>query len=578
MDAVQLISGQGGWPLNAFALPDGRPFYAGTYFPKDNWMEVLQYFVDIKQEKPELLIQQAEKITEGLLGIEIQPFTPEEAPVSMEDLGDFFGNLQPHLDFEKGGMNRAPKFPMPVVWEYLLMYNHISGNEEALEAVKCTLDNMALGGIYDQVGGGFARYSTDMDWHVPHFEKMLYDNAQLVSLYSHAWQRTKEPLYREVVFETLAFIDRELTSPEGGFYSSLDADSEGVEGKFYTWSLDEVEELPGNDAALITAYFHITPEGNWEHNRNIPNRKIETEIKLLTKYNITAQQLQQKVYAAKQTLLEKRDQRIRPGLDDKILTSWNALMLRAYTDAYRVFGEKKFLEAALQNAGFLLSNVKRNDGGLYRNFKNGKASIQGFLDDYAFTISAFVSLYQATFDEQWLHKAKDLLNYVKQNFADPDSPLFFYKDNQFDQLIVRKKERSDNVIPSSNSEMALNLYRLGHYMDNPADIARAEDMALLMQAHIAGNIYYHANWGILAALILKKPYEIAITGEDCIKLRNDLDQHYLPDVLFLGTDKESKLALLKDKLIEGETTIYVCKDKTCRMPVKEVALALEMMR
>ena len=577
MNAAQLISGSGGWPLNALAIPDGKPFYAGTYFPKKDWIQMLEYFIDLYQKKPATLSGQAAKVTEGIHAVENVPFNKATVTFTIKDLDVNFKNMQPNLDYEKGGEKRAPKFPMPAVWEYLLYYYYLSNNDDALRAVTATLNNMAMGGIYDHVGGGFARYSTDAVWHVPHFEKMLYDNAQLVSLYAHAFQKTKNPLYKKIVYETLDFIEREMTSAEGGFYSSLDADSEGEEGKFYAWTKDEIEKSLGDNAALFISYYNISAAGNWEHHKNILFRSISDEA-IAAKFNITQQQLKEKIAADKSILLTVRNKRVHPNLDDKILTAWNALMLTGYTDAYKAFGEKKFLDAGIKNANFLWSKAINSSDEIRRNYKNGKSSIEGFLDDYAFTISAFINLYQATFDEKWLYKANDIAAYTQTHFYDSASGMFYYTHNQHSNLIARKMEIADNVIPSSNSEMAKNLFYLGHFFSNDAEIKTATQMLLNVQKNLQQQIYFYPNWGILEAGVVSGLYEVAIVGKDVDSKREMIGNYYLPNVLLTGTKEKSSLELLENKFVEGQTTIYVCQDKVCKRPVTEVKDAVQQIK
>jgi uncharacterized protein len=586
MNAAQLITGRGGWPLNAIALADGRPFYAGTYFPKDKWMNMLAYFVDMQQNKPQALEKSAEQVTKGIHATESITFKSNEKIFLPAELDKQFETWKPNIDFIRGGENRAPKFPMPSAWAYLLHYHYLSSNEDALKALTVTLDNMAMGGIYDQLQGGFARYSTDANWHVPHFEKMLYDNAQLVSLYADAYQATKKLLYKKAVYETIDFVKDELTSPDGAFYASLDADSEGVEGKFYVWTKEEVDTILGADADIFSAYYNIFPEGNWEHGNNILLRN-ETDEAFAHRFNIAVDVLNNTITSCKAKLIKVRSARVKPGLDDKILSSWNALMITGYTKAYRVFGEQRFLAAAVTNANFLLQNAisqhgqtgaSDHVGEMTRNYKNGKASINALLDDYAFTIAAFIELYQATFNEQWLTEADKLIVYVLQHFFDAESSMFFYTHNQYSNLIARKMELSDNVIPSSNSEMAKNLFLLGHLLGKDDYISKAKQMLINIEADVQRNIYFYANWGILQALFTSPLYEVAIVGDDFADKRKQFDEHYLPNVILLGGNADSKLTLLENKIIAGQTTIYVCRDKSCELPVVKVEEALGQIR
>ncbi|MCX6281724.1 MAG: thioredoxin domain-containing protein, partial [Bacteroidetes bacterium] len=521
------------------------------------------------------------------------------AEFTMNELALIFTGWKRGIDFVNGGLNHAPKFPLPVSLEFLLHYHFLNGDADALAAVTTTLDKMAGGGIYDQIGGGFARYSTDAFWKVPHFEKMLYDNAQLVSLYSNASRVTKNPSYKAVVFETLAFVKRELTSAEGAFYSSLDADSEGEEGRFYVWKYDELRKLLNDDAALVAEYYSATAEGNWEKGKNILYRSAP-EINIAARHNLTLEELGDKISAVKEILLYERSKRTRPALDDKILTSWNAMMLKAYVDAYRTFDEQGFLLSAVKNAefilqnlkkhdhhrtfdeqGFLLSavknaefilqNLKKHDHRLDRNFKNGRSSINGFLDDYAFTIDAFIGLYQATFDEKWLIEAQHLTTYVMAHFYDARSGMFYYTSDLDPALVARKMEITDTVIPSANSAMAKNLFILGRFFYNDDYLEKSKRMLNnVKQDALRGGAYY-ANWDILMAWYASDPYDVVIAGENCFSKRIELDRHFLPNVFLCGGSKEGSIPLLKGRFISGQTTIYACRDKVCKMPVTEVA-------
>ncbi len=574
MNAVQLITGSGGWPLNCITLPDGRPIYGGTYFPKAQWMDLLKKVSEFVKQNPEKAEQQAKSLTEGVQSSEMIIANAEKEVFTKSDLISVFDNWKSNIDFTHGGHNRAPKFPLPIGYQFLLHFNYLTQNSDALKAVITTLDKMADGGIYDQIGGGFSRYSTDAYWKVPHFEKMLYDNAQLVSLYSAAYQKTKDPKYKIIVEETLEFIQRELTSQEGGFYSSLDADSEGEEGKFYVWTMKEIEDALGDKASLIIDYYNVSEKGNWEHGNNILI-KSESDIRFADAHNITESELQEQVLEAKEILLKERAKRIRPGLDDKILTSWNALMLKAYIDAYRVFGNKKYLDVALKNANFINDKIKSTDNRLYRNYKNGKASINAFLDDYAFTIEAFISVYQATFNEKWLKEAQQLNSYAMAHFYDEKSGMFYYTSDSDPALIARKMEVTDNVIPSSNSQMAKNLFVLGQYFYDDDYIQKSKKMLNnVKQDALSGGAYY-ANWDILMAWFASEPYEVAIVGNDFEAKRKEFDTHYFPNVLLSGGKDEGTLALLQYKLNEGKTTIYVCQNKACQLPVTEVKEALK---
>ncbi len=574
MEAAQLMTGRGGWPLNAITLPDGRPVFAGTYFPKDQWMSVLRQVQESYERTPERLEKIASQVTEGIRSTEAFVPPTDEPAYEAALLDELYRTWKPKLDRQRGGNRGAPKFPMPINGQFMMQYAYYTGNAEAYSWVKTTLDQMAYGGIYDHLGGGFARYATDDAWRVPHFEKMLYDNAQLVSLYSQAYRMDQNPLYRRVVYETLDFIVRELTSDEGAFYSSLDADSEGEEGKFYVWTAAEVNQVLGDEAALFSEYYHVTQPGNWEDGKNILYVD-KSDSAFAAQRKLSVADLRQRLEKGKQTLLKARSQRVRPGLDDKSLTAWNALMLNGYVDAYRTFGEPRFLEAALKNARFLRENVISSSGSMTRNYKAGSATIDAFLDDYAQTIAAFINLYQATFDAFWLETAQMLQQYALDQFYDEASGLFFYTANDHPELIARQKEVNDNVIPASNSVMANNLYQLGLLLYEDAYVEKAQTMLTQVTKNLREYPEYYANWASLLSQMIYPLYEVAIVGEEYANQRTALDRYYLPNALLLGGKNEGNLALLEDKLVPGQTTIYVCEQGLCKLPVTEVDQAVQ---
>jgi hypothetical protein len=577
MNAAQLLTGSGGWPLNAFALPDGRPFYAGTYFPKDQWIQVLEQLSKIYREEYDKVEKQAEALTQGIKTQEVITLPGDTTGnFTTETYKGIFSNWQSMIDYSRGGYNRAPKFPLPVGWEFLLQYNYLTGSEKALEAVTITLDEMAKGGIYDQIGGGFARYSTDARWFAPHFEKMLYDNGQLVSLYANAYKVTKNETYAEIIRETVEFVKREMTSPEGGFYSSLNADSEGEEGKFYVWTQGEIEDvLDEKTVQLIKDYYQVKKSGNWEHNKNILYRK-ESMSAFAESKNLSLKEWNKILFKAKGKLLKERSKRTRPSTDDKILTSWNALMLKGYIDAYLALGDDGYLDAALKNARFLEENMIRENGRLWRNYKDGEASIDAFLDDYALLADAFIHLYQATFDVHWLDVARNVSDYAIAHFLDKQSGMFFYTSDQSDNLIARKMEITDNVIPASNSVIVNVLYRLGEYYYHPPYIRMSKTMLNHVAKDLSTGGPYYANWGMLMGLMAYKPFEVAIMGSKAIEKNKELQTRYLPTSLFMGGEEEN-LPLLENKLVEGETMIYVCRNKVCKMPVSEADQALKQL-
>ncbi|HEX8516788.1 MAG TPA: thioredoxin domain-containing protein [Bacteroidia bacterium] len=577
MLAVQLMTGHGGWPLNCFALPDGRPVYGGTYFPKQQWINVLLNLTDLYKNEKDKALEYAARLTEGVKLAELIKPKALGEEFSGEVLRQSIENWKLRFDHIEGGPDKAPKFPLPNNYEFLLRYAHVAENkDELMQHVNLTLKKMAYGGIYDQVGGGFARYSVDHLWKVPHFEKMLYDNAQLITLYSEAYRATKTELYKEVVYGTLEFIARELTSPEGGFYSALDADSEGVEGKYYVWTKPELEDLLKEDAALFMDYFNVNERGFWEHDNYILLRHEDDDV-IAKKHGIKTEALQETIKRLKGKLLKVRETRIRPGLDNKIITSWNALMLKGYTDAYNAFNEKKFLDAALKNAGFILANCTEG-ARLFHLAAKGKKERLGFLEDYAFTIEAFISLYQSTQDDKYLFKAKDLLGFCIEHFHDKESGMFFFTSDEDKGLITRKMEISDNVIPASNSSIAKSLFVMGHYLENEEYIHMSRVMLNSVQAEMENYGAGYSNWAMLHLYFSHSLHELVIVGKAVDEKRKELFKHYLPNVIFAGSAVQSTLPLFRDRFTEGRTLVYVCTGKTCREPVAEVEDALKQIR
>jgi len=568
MNAVQLMNGSGGWPLNCFALPDGRPVYGGTYFPKNNWMELLQNLAVTYEKDKGSFEKYATNLTEGIQQSELVTVATENSAVDIKILDGMLKKWKESFDNKHGGPNRAPKFPLPNNYEFLMQYGHLNDNDELLQHVDLTLNEMAMGGIYDQVGGGFARYSTDEKWKVPHFEKMLYDNAQLLTLYSQAFQRTKNPLYKKTVFQTVDWLTREMTTNEGAFYSALDADSEGEEGKFYVWTEEELKQaLSAEEFETAKQIYHINAKGKWEGNY-IPltdSDKLKDKLKdseFLANWN-----------SINKKLFRAREKKIRPRTDDKILTSWNAMTITGLVEASMAFNNNDFRKLAIDNANFLVENQIKPDGGLWHTYKNGVSKIDGFLDDYAFTICAFIKLYELTFDETWLLKAQGLTEYAIAHFKDEKTSMFYYTSNSSESLIARKMETSDNVVPASNSEMANALYDLGTLLDSNSYKQTAIQMLANMQGDMAEYPSSFSNWGLLSMKIVMPYYEIAITGKDWQKMASELNETYVPNKLLMGGET-GKIPLLEGKFI-GVPTIFVCVNKSCKMPVESVGEALK---
>jgi uncharacterized protein YyaL (SSP411 family) len=574
MSAIQLMTGRGGWPLNCICLPDQRPIYGGTYFRKNDWVSLLFNLADFYKQKPAEAEEYAVKLTEGIQQYESVQFVDIQPEYKKKSLEEILDNWQRYFDKTEGGMGSSPKFPMPNNWQFLMRYAHLMKDENIAQQVKLTLHKMAFGGIYDHIGGGFARYSVDGRWHVPHFEKMLYDNAQLISLYSEAAVWQYDLLYLQIVDEIIAFTKRELTSPEGGFYSALDADSEGVEGKFYTFTKDEIEQILGGDADLFCIYYHVTDKGNWEEeNTNVFFRK-ESDKQLAQKLGLGVDELISKINAARNKIFEARSKRIRPGLDYKILTSWNGLMLKGLCEAYRAFNKTEYLELALRNAQFLIDNLVTMGHRLNRIYKeNSEGRGEAFLDDYANVIDAFIALYEVTFDEQWLYTANKLADQAIAHYYDKSKGVFFFTADDDEQLIARKSEIMDNVIPASNSVMANNLKKLGLLFDNEQYLEISAQLLRNVVPQIAKYGSSYSNWCMLLLDEVFGVSEIAITGDKAEQFRIGIEKNYIPNKIILG-GKKGSLPLLLDKFA-ATTRIFICKDKTCGLPSENIEEALK---
>lgn len=575
MNAVQLMTGSGGWPLNCICLPDQRPIYGGTYFKTDDWKNLLLHLSTFWHEKPQESFRYAEKLTEGIRISEQIPLVIEQKEYSETDLKAIIEPWKRSFDLVEGGYQHAPKFPLPNNWHFMLRYAHLTKDKTVDTSIRLTLQKMALGGIYDHIGGGFARYSVDNKWHIPHFEKMLYDNAQLVSLYAEAYQYAPNKLYKQVVYQTLEFIKRELTSPETGFYSALDADSEGSEGKFYTFTREELIPILGDDASLFCTYYGITDQGNWEEEKtNVLFRKYTNE-ELSEQLDISIEKIENKISHMSAKVQAFRAKRTPPGLDHKILTAWNGMMLKAYTDAYRVFNKREFMDSALASAHFILKNLCINNElvRLYTIPSTSKPPIKAFLDDYAFVIDGLIGLYETTFNEYWLEQARKLTDRTITDFYNQENGLFFYVSKFAEQLIAGKQEIMDNVIPSSNSMMAHNLFKLGRFFDRQDYINIASQQLRNVVPLIKQYGSAYSNWASLLLNELFGTFEIAITGPQAETKRYQLERHFIPNKILLGGASGS-LPLLQGKMEGQATKIFVCKNKVCHLPCTEIKDAI----
>ena len=582
MTAIQIMTGAGGWPLNCVALPDGRPIWGGTYFPKKQWTTALSQIAKLHREDPDKVIEYATQLTEGVQKSGLISVNTAKLEFKKEDILIALEKWTESFDQTWGGNTGAPKFPMPNNLHFLLRHATQNKNSNLSKHVYNTLDKMALGGIFDQVGGGFARYSTDEKWHIPHFEKMLYDNAQLVSLYADAFLISQQEIYKETVYNTLDFIEKELTSTEGAFYSALDADSNTLEGHleegaFYVWTKKELRDILGKDFELFANYYNINDFGYWEDEKyNLIRNTSDQDF--ADRHQLDLKTFKHKVSSWKKALFRQRSQREHPRLDNKTLTSWNALMLKGYIDAYRVFGDEKFLNIALKNAHFLKRNQLRFDGGLNHSYKNGKSTINGYLEDYSTVIDAYIALHQITMNEEWLQISKNLTDYCFVHFFDKTTNMFFFTSNQDEDLIARKTEIYDNVIPASNSIMARNLFALGNYFNNTTYTKTAQKMLHNVKKELQEYPSGHSNWLQLYSDISGAFFEVAILGTNARAHLNEIQQYYIPNKLIAASTTNSTLPLLKHRFQSNKTLIYVCVDGTCKQPVSDSKKAVSQMK
>ncbi len=569
MKAIQIMTGRGGWPLNVVALPDGRPVWGGTYFRKDEWISTLEKLQHIYQSSPEKMIEYAEKLQLGINSLNFSNTETTSDLLNQNCIEPLIEKWKKSFDWDFGGMARAPKFMMPNNYKFLLRYGHQENKQDLLDFVNLTLTKMAFGGLFDTVDGGFSRYSVDMKWHVPHFEKMLYDNGQLISLYADAYKLTQNPLYKEVIEKTLQFVSRELINNENGFYCALDADSLDQnghleEGAFYVWNQSNLEKIINEDFHLFSQVFNVNEFGYWENNNYvlIQNQDLETIAKS-NKIKLSA--LQNKKKNWEKLLFNEREKRSKPRLDDKSLTSWNALMLKGYIDAFKALGDEKYLEIATKNAHFIIDKLLLPEGNLLHNYKNGNANINGYLEDYCFVIEAFISLYEVTIDEEWLRISKQLTDYCFDHFYDETAQFFSFTSKNDEPLIANHFETEDNVIPASNSVMANNLFQLSVYFQNQY----YESICMKMLKKIIPNIDYssaYSNWLNVLLNYSEQQKELGVCGEMALEYLSKINREYRPNLLVAGANKISELPFLKDRYVENEMLFYVCQNQTCQLP------------
>ncbi|MFB3737374.1 MAG: thioredoxin domain-containing protein, partial [Candidatus Velamenicoccus archaeovorus] len=578
MDAVQAMTGSGGWPLTAFLTPEGKPFYAGTYYPNEDrhgmpaFRKVLAAIADVWRNRREEAETQSQRVVDAIARASSAEAPAD--PLSDQVLAEAFQRLRSTFDERWGGFGGAPKFPQPMTLEFLLRC-HLRGMPDALDMVTLTLDRMAAGGMYDQVGGGFHRYSTDQLWHVPHFEKMLYDNAQLLRLYTRAWQVTGLERYRRVALETSTYLLRELQHPEGAFFSSQDADSEGVEGRFFVWSWDELVGVTGE--AVATA-FGAAPTGNWEGTnvlwRPYPAQAVADEL------GVDAIELEHRIGTAREQLFEVRRRRTHPATDDKVLAAWNGLAVSALAEAGRAFGDPALVDAAARAAAFVLTHLRDGDGRLLRSWRNGRAGGLGYADDHALVAEACLTLYETTFELRWFEQGRALADELLRRFADEERGGFFQTGSDAEALVIRPKELSDTATPGGNSAAADVLLRLAHLTGEPRyEAAAASALRLVRQGmEAAPSGFGHA----LSALDLhlSGAREVAVIGDpssprtralvDEVTVKRFLPNHVLAVAAPGDETSSAAVPLLRDRVPrDGSPTAYVCERFVCRLPVTD---------
>jgi uncharacterized protein YyaL (SSP411 family) len=577
MTFVQMTSGHGGYPLNVFLTPDKKPFFGGTYFPPDNrynmpsFQRILTSVSEAYRERKEEVLHSANEILSEIQKISAAEKSSEN--LSLEQLDFSYQSFVKTFDSVNGGFGGAPKFPPPMSLEFLLRYFYRTKDENALAMVEKTCRKMANGGIYDQLGGGFHRYTVDAIWLVPHFEKMLYDNAQLSRIYLHLFQITKDEFYRRIAVETLEYVKREMLDPQGGFYTAQDADSEGVEGKFFVWTPEEISAILGaDDARIFNFYFDVTEHGNFEE-KNILNVKNSIEVSA-EQLQISEEKLKEILERGGKLLFEEREKRVKPFRDEKVLTAWNGLMLAAFSEASAILDDKQYLEIAKQTADFILENSQK-DGYLLRTYKDGQAKLNAYLEDYANFADGLVELFQVSGEAKYLTEAKRLADLMITEFWDADGGGFLFTGNNHEELLVRSKDFYDNATPSGNSAAADVLLKLAKLTGDE----KYERFAAALLRLVAPQIkrYPQAFGRVLSTteFYLNRTKEIVIIGEKGNELEREVWREFLPDKIVVLSDKSNKdadfIPLLQNKnMINAQPTAFVCENLACQKPVTTV--------
>jgi uncharacterized protein YyaL (SSP411 family) len=572
MTAANIITGSGGWPLNCFALPDGKPFHAGTYYPPVGWLNLLQTVDTQYGTSRKKLEEYANKLTQGIRLQETAISDTRSEKLLSKTIVEAVDGWKNNWDMKEGGMNRSPKFPMPTNYDFLLSYTKHSNDTYASDFIDITLEKMAYGGIFDQIGGGFSRYSVDDIWKAPHFEKMLYDNAQLLSVYAKAYQRNSNPEYLRTIDKTVKWLEREMLDKSGMFYAALDADSEGEEGKYYVWKDKELRQLLGKDYSLAEVYYQIGGKGLWEHGNNILLREY-SDAEIAEKFGITETEVATKISAINKLLLSDRIKRIPPGLDDKCLTSWNAMLVTGLLDAYRATGINKYRILATNCLDALIQKQVQEDM-LWHTYKGGKSTIIGMLDSYAFLIQASLDGFYTTGNQSYYTLANKLAGQSIDKCYDADKGIFYF--NEENELIVRTAEVYDNVIPATNSVMVQNLTQLGLLNANSNYLEIAETMIGKVQSQITQYPGGHSNWAKTHLMFTYPYYEVIVVGPEGASIAKKLQNSDLTNCIVVFSTQESNLPMFRNRYVKGQTTIYVCQQGACQLPVYSVTEALKL--
>jgi len=573
MTALQLLKGTGGWPLNVITLPNGKPLYGGTYHTKEQWLKVLAEISKLYTEDPQRARSYAERVAAGIQEVSLIEAADDTEAINKQTLATSIENWKKNWDLEWGGNTGRQKFMLPSNLNFLMNYGYLTQDTVAIDHVQNTLNKIAQGGIYDHLGGGFFRYSTDPYWKIPHFEKMLYDNAQLLGVYSKAFKQFKLPSYKQVVFETLEFLKREMRHPDGGYYAAIDADTKGEEGVYYIWKEDEIDQILGNEADTFKAYYAVQTEYSWEEGSYVLHQR-DSDQEFLLAHELSSSSLTNSKKAWKNLLLEARSQRIHPNIDDKIITSWNALLISGLVEAYKAFGDEDILAEAISIYNFLEKNNTDNER-LIHSFKQGGKEVHGFLDDYTFMVRAAIDLYEVTMDKTYLDRANKLHDLASGDFEDRMSGL--YRFNSKNELISKIVKINDGITPSPNAMMARNSFALGHIYYDRGKLDKADQMLATIAPAITKDATNFTDWILLLLQRTYPYYEIAVVGNDARSILTDLHKKQLPNTLLVGSTKSSSLPLFDSRFVKDETYIYVCQNNSCKLPTTSVQAAIEQL-